>query len=360
MKTNVLIFALSLFVNLCYGQKRNELINVAIPEAYELANIILAITPYTLDANSFEVAKETKYYNEILSYFMKYSKHPLIEKVNFTIEKWDYYLSFRTDAYAFDINGNKLERMFKFRAQNDRNEFEDNIVLVEDFMKVSGFRDFYKNHKSYYDSIIDVYSKTQMLPEILSFLKKEFPSKNNSQKFSFSIIASPLVNRMNCHRDVNGIPTDFISLPNFILYGDLSSKPSDKDISQGVHMLFTETDHGFVNPATINFGNKVKKSFNVVFWDKNSGYGDYAYGVFNEYMTWAVYDIFVFNYFPQVADEVCDKWAKQNETRGFIYSSIFSKKIIELYKSKKKNETIRDLYPKILQWCAEFQKGENK
>lgn len=360
MKTKVLIFGLSLFVNICFGQKRTELVNVAIPEAYELANIILAITPYTLDANSFEVAKDTKYYNDVLSHFMKYSKHPLIEKVNYSIEKWDYYLSFRTDAYAFYINGDKLERMFKFRTQNDRNEFEDNLALVEDFMRISDFRDFYNKHKPYYDSITDIYSKTQMLPEILTFLKKEFPSGNNYQKPTFSIIASPLVNRMNCHRDVNEIPTDFISLPNFILYGNLSAKPSDNDIAQGIHMLFTETDHGFVNPTTIDFGKKVKRNFNAVVWDKNSGYNNYEYGVFNEYMTWAVYDLFVHIYFPQVAEGICDKWARQNETRGFIYSNIFNKKMIELYKSKKNNETIVDLYPLILEWCAEFQKEKIK
>ena len=358
MKTNRLLIMLLLFVNFCFAQKQKELINIAIPETYELSNIILAITPYTLDANSFEVAKGTKYYGEVLSHFMKYSKHPLIEKVNYSIEKWDYYLSFRTDAYSFDIDKNKLIRKFNFKAQDDRNEFENNIDLVEDFMKVSGYREFYKNHKSYYDSLVNTYSKSQMLTQIISFLKTEFPSKDNLKKVSFSIIASPLVYRMNCHRDVEGIPTDFISFPINILYRTSSSEPSESEISEGIHMLFTETDHGFVNPTTIDFGEDVKKSFNTIFWDKNSGYNE-EFSVFNEYMTWAIYDLFIFKYFPKVADDVCNKWAKQNETRGFIYSSMFNKEMRELYKSKKNNETIRDLYPGILKWCSEFQSKSN-
>lgn len=358
MKMKIMIFLLSLGLNYSYGQAPKETVNVSIPEVYELANVILAITPYTLDANSFEVAKETKYYNEVLEHFMKYSNHPLIKKVNYSIEKWDYYLSFRTDAYAFDIGGNNaIKKRISFRAQDDRNEFESNLGLVEDFMKVSGFREFYKNHKGYYDSLISAYSKTQMINEMLSFLKEEFPSKKNKAVMSFSIIASPLVNRMNCHRDVNKIPTDFITLPNCILYGS-SEKPLDYEIAQGIHMLFTETDHGFINPTTNDYSADVRKNFDFAKWDKNSGYTEF--NIFNEYMTWAVYDIFIYKYFPKVADKVCIPWAKQNETRGFIASQRFNEKLRELYASKLEKETIQDLYPKILKWCSEVQINLNK
>lgn len=344
-----------IIIQLNYAE--NELITISIPETYELSNIILAITPYTLDDNSFEVAKGTQYYSDVLSHFMQYSDHPLIQKVNYSLDKWDYYLSFRTDAYGFKIDKNdKLVRIIDFKTILNRNEFEDNIDLIEDFIKKSGFREFYKNHKTYYDSILNIYSKNEMIPEMINFLKKEFPLPSKKIHNSFSIVASPLVNRMNCHLTIANIPTDFISLPNYVLYGSKSIQINKKELASGIHMLFTETDHGFVNPTTQDFRKLIRKKFDASKWDKESGYSEYEFGVFNEYMTWAVYDIYVYKNFPDIAESVCEKWAKQNETRGFIASRQFNRKLLELYQNKNDNETIRDLYPKLLNWCNDFQK----
>jgi hypothetical protein len=355
MKRIWIIVLMSLIFRTNYAQ--NESISISIPETYELSNIILAITPYALDSNSFEVAKNTQYYEDVLSHFMKFSNHPLIQKVNYSLEKWDYYLSFRTDAYGFKINeNNKLVRIIDFKILSKRNEFEDNLALVEDFMIKSNFREFYKNHKHYYDSILDKYSKNEMIPEMITFLKKEFPLETNKIQNSFAIVASPLINRMNCHANINNIPTDFISLPNYVLYGNVSGNINNKELALGIHLLFTEIDHGFVNPTTEYFGKEVKKKFNAQKWNNESGYEEYEFGVFNEYMTWAVYDIFIHEYFPDIAESVCEKWAIQNTTRGFKASSQFNKKLLELYRNKNKNETIRDLYPKLLDWCSDFQK----
>jgi hypothetical protein len=355
MKRIWIIVLMSIIFKTNYAQ--NESISISIPETYELSNIILAITPYTLDENSFEVAKGTQYYNNVLTHFMNYSNHPLIQKVNYSLEKWDYYLSFRTDAYGFIIDENeKLVRIIDFRTQSDRNEFENNLALVEDFIKISGFREFYKNHQPYYDSILNLYSKNEMILEMIAFLKKEFPLIPNQIQNTFAIVVSPLVNRMNCHRIINNIPTDFISLPNYVLYPNKSGNISKKALASGIHMLFTETSHGFINPTTDDFEKIVKQKFDSSKWDKNSGYDEYEFGVFNEYMTWAVYDLFIYKYFPEIAEEVCEKWAKQNEARGFIASRHFNKKLLELYQNKNDDETIRDLYPKLLNWCSDFQK----
>ncbi|MGZ2369784.1 DUF4932 domain-containing protein [Ancylomarina sp. YFZ004] len=351
MKKIVLVIVSIILFNCSFGQKNEKQIEISIPEVYELSNVILAITPYGLK-DEWEVQKETKYYKEVMAYFMPFAKHPLIEKVNYSREKWDYYLSFRTDAYSFiiDTNGN-LFKNNEFRAQDDRMEFEANLDLANDFMKVSKFREFYKNHKEYYNTLMYEYSKSQMIPEMISFLKKEFPLKTNSLKHSFNIVASPLICRMNCHADVSNIPTDFITIPDHILKGKPEDRPMIQYIAQGIHMLFTESDHGFVNPTTEIFGEEVKEKFDAIQWDKESGYSESEFGVFNEYMTWAVYDIFTHKYFPEVADQVCLKWAKQNESRGFIHSTAFNAKLVELYNSKQENETIKDLYPKILRWC---------
>jgi hypothetical protein len=72
-------------------------------------------------------------------------------------------------------------------------------------------------------------------------------------------------------------------------------------------------------------------------------------------MTWALYDLFVLKYFPDIADSVSTQWHYQNGERGFFASSAFAKKLTELFKTKSNRETLVDLYPKMINWCNEFQ-----
>ena len=92
-------------------------ITIAGSEAYELANIILALTPYG-QQDQWEVAKNSRYYREVQAHFAPHAQHPLLAQVNYSRKEWDQYLSFRTDAYAFafDAQG-QLVRQFPFFAQ---------------------------------------------------------------------------------------------------------------------------------------------------------------------------------------------------------------------------------------------------
>src|SRR5690606_14521624 len=105
--------------------------------------------------------------------------------------------------------------------------------------------------------------------------------------FAHGIIVSPLVGRMHCQRYFNGVSTSFIDIPDY-LYGISDIQDiSKKDIASCLHMFFTEIDHDFVNPTTLKYKKLYKKNFNPSKWDKGSGYNEYKYATFNEYMTWA-------------------------------------------------------------------------
>jgi len=84
-------------------------------------------------------------------------------------------------------------------------------------------------------------------------------------------------------------------------------------------------------------------------------YEEQEQATFNEYMTWAIYDLFLYELFPQVAQQVGQDWAMQNESRGFFASSLFNAKLKELYDKRKKKQTIQDLYPAMLKWCRQTQ-----
>jgi hypothetical protein len=72
-------------------------------------------------------------------------------------------------------------------------------------------------------------------------------------------------------------------------------------------------------------------------------------------MTWALYDIFVEKYFPEIADSISTQWHYQNAQRGFFASNLFALQLKKLHRLKKSNENLKDLYPKLLAWATKNQ-----
>lgn len=347
------ILALFLIIGKIGLTKNNNLQVVQFNETYELANIILALTDYgKKDRN--EVYKQTKYYGQVMEYFNSVSHHPILEKVNYSREKWDKLLSFRTDAVAFSFDKNgQLYRKYKFYSMGKEiNEFEENLDLIQDFVNKSNFRSFYFQKKSFLDSIAVLYQESLMINEIKSFLIQEFQIKSNEKN---RIIVSPLVGRMHCQRYFNKAATSFINVPDYLYNISEVKEISEKDIASGIHMFFTEVDHDYVNPTTKKFNKEYQQYFDQKKWDKGSGYGDWEMAVFNEYMTWAVYDLFITINFPQIANTVIEDWHEVNEARGFFASRLFGQKLLELYLNKGDGEYIRDMYPKLFLWCKEVE-----
>lgn len=356
--TTIAIIAFSSFVlGACNtDQKTKESVHSAIkveyPETYELANIILALTEYG-KTDEWEVRKGFDYYNEMLEYFTPVDNHPLLDSVNFSRERWDEYLSFRTDSYAFSFDeNNKLKRQFNFHAIDSIAAFDKNLELINDFVEKSKFRDFFAAHKDYYTKIKARYQEKLYLNEMRDFLIAEFG--NHVLNVDYRIILSHFVYRMNCHLNIGeNISADFITLPDFVISG--TNALTSKELAIGVHYIFTEMDHGFINPTTESYKDLVSESFDESIWSEGSGYEDKNNAVFNEYMTWAVYDIFIQKYFPEEAKEVGLYWSYQNDTRGFIYAEKFTQKLIEIYNQNNGKKNISDLYPELLQWTKNVQ-----
>ena len=183
------------------------------------------------------------------------------------------------------------------------------------------------------------------------FLTTEFGEQFSSD-VKYKVILSPFVLRMNCHRSIDSKTiADFITIPDYVLTDTISVK--EEDIAASIHNLFTEMDHGYVNPTTDKYN--LEEFFIEEIWDDESGYADSGKAVFNEYMTWAVYDIFNSIHFPEIAEKINLNWHFQNDTRGFIYSNLFASKLRELYHKYKGKKKIKDLYPEVLEWTDKIQ-----
>lgn len=333
-------------------QAKAQTTKVEIPEPYELSNIILALTDYGI-SDPYEVRKGTPYYEEIIKYFEPVKNHPLLEKVNYSREKWEDYLSFRTDpvAFSFDENG-KLKRDFEFHAVSGHTPFDDNLELVNDFLVKSGFRKFYTEHTEFYNRIISNYLEYNFVNQTIAFLEYRIEQRNIKDGDSYKIIVSPLVFRMNCHRNLSrNVVADFPSIPVKIVNGVINNEDM-KDRLDSNHDIFTEKDHQYINPITTKYAALVKSNFNTSLWDKGSGYTDE--NCFNEYMTWAVYDLFLQEYFPEYETTVSTNWMYQNASRGFFAQNLFSAKVKELY-NKNKGKPFETIYTPLLKWTKEVQ-----
>ena len=345
--TCTLILAICFYTHAVTGQAQPI---VRSSETYELANIILALTAYG-KADQGEVNKSSMYYKEVMAYFGPYAGHPVVQEVNYSRELWDRLLSFRTDAvaFAFDEDG-RLHRRHDFYSMGKKvNAFEDHLALVQDFAAQSGFRSFWRNKKPYLDSLCARYEASLIVPEVETFLSRAF---RMTSKGSLQIIVSPLVGRMHCQRTFNGMSTSFINIPDYIFSAANVADISDMDLAIGVHMFLTEIDHDYVGPTSMTFKRELKRYFDPGKWDKGSGYEKYRHGTFDEYMTWAVYDLFVRERFPDVADKVTQEWHKINANRGFFASRLFGEKLTALYTERGPQEELPELYPVLIEWCG--------
>lgn len=346
---NVLVVIL-IFLSL---NAKSQYAQIEIPETYELSNIILALTNYGI-ADEWEVQKNTTYYKEVLSYFEPVKNHPLLDSVNYSREKWKDYLSFRTDAAAFSFDGNgKLKRDFEFYANEGHNPFDKNLDLINDFISKSGYRQFYNSHQELYRRIVTDYEAYNYVNESLHFLEKNIAHHTGDTGITYKIILSPLVLRMNCHRNLSqNVVADFPSASTGFING-IKDEGSIENRLDSNHGIFTEKDHEYINPITSKYTKLVNTGFKYTFWDKDSGYK--GIDSFNEYMTWALYDLFLEEYFPEDAKKRSTYWAYQNASRGFFAHNLFSDKVKELYK-KNKNKPFENIYKPLLKWTKKVEK----
>jgi hypothetical protein len=156
---------------------------------------------------------------------------------------------------------------------------------------------------------------------------------------------------MNCHRDIDDhTVADFPSASEDFINGISNSNPITRVVQS--HFLFTEADHGYLNPISDKYEQLINQSFDSKKWDMESGYEGIS--VFNEYITWAVYDLFIKEYFPDKADSIAIQWQYQNADRGFWAQNIFANKMAELY-YKKGQKKFESIYVPFLKWCKKVE-----
>lgn len=364
-----------LFVSECFGQTKtenhaillDEKITYEIPMAYELMHIAIALTDTTIVSNGYNVyneivnKKNSDYYQEVMNYFAPFKKHPLIIELNKSLrESASNYIYNVQIGGILSLENNKLDKVktmpwirrafINLKAVTKKN--------IQNFAEISKFEDFYNKHKKYYfDQLKDVHLNANV-QEQQNWLEKEFPTRYDK----YRIIVSPLsgsthfTQRFKFKRKRQCIM--WVSTFN----GDYQEKNSINK-ARYLGTVMTEIDHNYVNPVS----DKYKKILNAIIndthrtkWTNGGPSNSYktGYKVFNEYMTHAVYLLFATQDLNDLEKQLVEKSRIDLMTRlrKFTKFAKFYEHVKLLYRYKKPNETITDIYPKVIEWC----KTENK
>ncbi|TCJ14022.1 DUF4932 domain-containing protein [Flaviaesturariibacter flavus] len=355
------------------GQHRGKS-QVDVPEAYELANIIWTLSPSGQRAT--DLNKQGPYYQRVLDYFRPFLRHPVFKALNFPDSVYSQkYYDFRENSFAFNFANSRAATPLLFNGPYYYvygNELADSSLfgklrpLVEDFARVSRFRDFYKSNQGYYAQ--QVRRQEQLLPltQMWHWLEREFPKR----KFqSYRVVFSPLIGGSHSTQQYATYEPGgwyqesvmFICGPDrYDADASLSEKQKEGLLS-GV--VFTEIDHNYVNPTTGNYRKTVDSIFaNRTAWTR-PGAGTDFYGsplsIFNEYMTHALFCLYVQEtYDPATAGFVIAKREDlMVDRRGFTQFREFDRELLRL-RAAHPGRVVTDLYPQVLAWCRSYNRVE--
>jgi len=336
------------------------------PEVYELANIILALACEPLNKRGY-ILSNTAYYKEVMSYFSAYKNHPVISSLGLKDdnELAEKYFSFRENSYSFMIDKKgKIVRNGQYHKvfyTKFSSIFEDNISLLNDFILQSNFRSFYRSHKKYYSQLLKQTEAYMPMFKMWKWMENEFPQRSQSYK----TIISPLIDGNHSTQNYTWLGDPNKPFRESLMFvcgsGQYEGKAeyTDKQIEGFLSgVVFTEIDHNYVNPTSDKHIDRINKIFaKRALWAEAGKPGDLyknAYAVFNEYMTHALFFVYLLDTGFTGADYELvrsRRTAMNQDRRGFRLFTKFTDHLIELYKTRPAGKTIAELYPEILDWC---------
>ena len=338
-----------------------------IPEVYELTNIIIALTSKGLNDSDI-VEHNTKYYKDVMAWFGKYKTDRVVLSIDSLMRKeWWKFFYLKMDSYAYNFKDTKIVKSSVYDRLNFdaiSNTIEPFKQQIQQFANKSDFRTFYNNHKTFYQNQISYYKDSLNVLQMQRWLNKNFPkTKYNCYK----IVFSPLTGgSQSANFFTNNNFSEAHVYINFPYFGS-----SDKNVSKSTNylskgnVLFTELNHAYINPEAKNYleTNDFKIAFgNLKLWEADSsaaamGYPN-AYACFNEYMNWALVSLYYIDFMSSKDQPFLISRLEKNMQAGsgFIKFPEFNRMIMELYRNKKTNESIADLYPKIIGWCRDQTK----
>ena len=344
--------------------------SVEIPEMYELVNIAIAMTPTGI-ADKDLVYQNSDYYTRMRAWFDKYQNHPLLAAFDAELKKNanNYFnLKMNGNSFEFDKNGKIVKsKIYDRTGWGKKNALEPFLAQLQSFADETNFRKFYQENRKTYDEQTVFYRDVANIAEMKRWLDKNFPTSNNYD--FYRIVFSPLVayNQSTIWFESNGFK-ELQPHVNFPYEQDLKRSFKDAPLSPQSEIVFrgdivfTEINHGYINPEADKYAARIAKAIsNRDFWvEKKMGPRYYGgNGVFTEYMNWGLVSLRFVDYAPREEQDrmIAAVDRMMTKGRGFPQFEAFDKFLVDLYRNRKTNQTLADLYPQIIEW---FEKQNEK
>ncbi len=347
-----------------YRDRHTGTTTFVIPEAYELANVILYMSSLSDSTGNHPAGN---YANAVETYFAPYKRHALIKLLDryAAADHFDLYYSFRENAYGYGFD--ELEQLqaipyhhFVWPIQHslsgeDGLVFSNLLYLVQDFANQSNFRAFYRQHSDYYRELEATQQELMPVQAMRQWLEAEFPARINH----YGIVFSPLIGGSHSTQGFAHNPYD--TLPGFTESIMFVNGPEDINASgygqmerEALHsgIVFTEIDHNYVNPITGQHMELVNQAMKeLADWNSRagSGYYDSAFATFNEYLTHALFCLYVKETYPtEVADLVIARREALMDRRDFPRFRAFNRALLERFARDKRTQPLHQSYPDII------------
>ena len=331
---------------------------VEVPKVKELLMIIFIITPTGIaDKRSMIINHDsTEYYQSVLDHFLAFKDEPIVAQMDSMLQK-NWFINLKADAcaYVFDDNNNIVNSPYYNRMRGSSNLIEAFLTELNDFATKSGFCAFYQSHLDYYQSLINWQEEAISTQKQWDWLEQQFPDFKYD---NYWITFSPLVkgNHSTVRFDQNGFKQAVMfTRPPYRV------KNVSKNVSNGLitRFVFTEIDHNYVNPESDKYLTRINNYFkDLTFWTNGKESSSYntAYTVFNEYMTWAVYLLYIYDNFPSRDFKIINEKIVNYKIniRGFHRFDDFNAELQRLYFERKDGTTVSDLYIPILNWAVDY------
>jgi len=325
-------------------QNRGQVL-IEIPETFELANIVIAISEPGLN-EQHRVHKQGAYYERVLAHFLPFKHHPLIAQSDLTR---NYGYPFRDNSLAYRFDGREIVHAGQYFSIRHPDLFKRQLARLEDFARVSNFRQFYRDNLPYYERQIELYRRMVPVRQMWTWLEAQFPNRHDCYK----IVFSPLLGAS--HETCSFRKADFSETIMFVS-GPGESADVNDPVEQGClsRVVFTEIDHNYVNRVTKDHLDRVNDVFaDLGAWNQQNGYQS-AEMTFNEYMTWAVFVLYAYDaYDAYDAATIVQRSAMNTmvQRRRFVRFDEFARELLRLYRKRDEGQTSADLYPAILDWA---------
>ena len=349
MPQNIFRFLLFAF---CFSPLKAQKVSFQNPEVYELIHVAFALTDFAQEsANLTDTA--SVYFKEIQQRFGEFRQHPHLQYLDKKIrEDYTFYTNLRVIAAGYTFEGENIEALPQFGWEREVNyyfAFGRHRHRWAAFAKTIGFRAFYAEKQNLYQEVLARAQRELAISEIQTWLEANFPNQYDGYEIFISPLEYASHQTFNYENEGKKYCRMFISPSSSLPF--FGNRTRNEGIYNGA--VFTEIDHNYVNPVSDHYSGQIRRVFrDRAQWVNENGtdvrYYESPQKVFNEYMTHAIYVLWVYEKYEQThANFIAERRFRMMERRGYKMFRRFYQVLQDLYQQRN-NKNISELYPALL------------